>query len=57
MEVKCKKCGYEWKTRSKLINVSCPSCNNKVKLREINNAQDKEAVNSMNAVKGEQDVQ
>jgi len=24
--VKCKNCGYEWTTKSKLKRVSCPSC-------------------------------
>jgi len=28
--VKCPKCGYEWRTRSKLRMVTCPSCNKKV---------------------------
>ena len=28
---KCKKCGYEWKTKSKLMFISCPSCMQKVK--------------------------
>ena len=35
MKVKCKFCGYEWKTKSKMIYVSCPSCLRKVKIREI----------------------
>lgn len=30
-KVKCGKCGHEWKTKSKLILVTCPSCNYKVK--------------------------
>ena len=29
MKVKCKKCEYEWDTKSKLIMVSCPSCGTK----------------------------
>ncbi len=33
--VKCKKCGYEWETSSTMVMVSCPSCGNKVKIREI----------------------
>ena len=32
MKVKCK-CSYEWNTESKLENVSCPSCLQKVKIR------------------------
>ena len=35
--VKCKKCGYGWETNSKMVMVSCPSCGNKVKVREIEN--------------------
>jgi len=34
---KCQKCGYEWETNSEMIKVSCPSCGNKVKIREIEN--------------------
>jgi len=37
IKAKCKKCGYEWETSSELIMVSCPSCGNKVKIREIKN--------------------
>jgi DNA-directed RNA polymerase subunit RPC12/RpoP len=37
MKVKCKRCGYEWETHSEMVLVSCPSCNNKVKIREIEN--------------------
>lgn len=29
IKMKCKYCGYEWNTLSKLIFVSCPSCMNK----------------------------
>ena len=29
--MKCKKCGYEWKTKSTHRFVSCPSCLGKVK--------------------------
>jgi len=28
--IKCQKCGYEWRTRSKLKMVTCPSCNSKI---------------------------
>jgi len=31
MKIKCSHCGYEWDTKSKLKNVSCPSCMKKVK--------------------------
>ncbi len=34
MKVKCK-CGYEWKTKSELEYVSCPSCLQKVRIRVI----------------------
>jgi len=29
--MKCNKCNYEWETKSKLENVSCPNCLSKVK--------------------------
>lgn len=35
IKAQCKKCKYEWETKSEMFNVSCPSCGNKVKLREI----------------------
>ena len=35
IKVKCEKCEYEWETKSKMIKVSCPSCGNKVKIRDI----------------------
>lgn len=35
VELKCNKCGYSWKTKSKLFQVSCPSCGSKIKAREI----------------------
>lgn len=25
-KIKCKHCGYEWKTSSEMVFVSCPSC-------------------------------
>lgn len=36
--IKCKHCGYEWDSNSKLIWVSCPSCMGKTEtgvLKEI----------------------
>lgn len=36
-KAKCQKCKYEWETNSEMIMVSCPSCGNKVKIREIEN--------------------
>ena len=35
MKVKCLKCKYEWNTISEKYLVSCPSCNNKVRIRTI----------------------
>ena len=32
-KAKCQKCKYTWESRSKLMNVSCPSCGIKVKIR------------------------
>ena len=34
VKVKCPKCSHKWDTKSKLINVSCPSCNGKVKVED-----------------------
>lgn len=34
-KVKCSKCGYQWVTLSKMNFVSCPSCLNKVKLKDL----------------------
>ena len=31
-EIKCSKCNYEWKTKSKLLSATCPSCQRKVKI-------------------------
>ena len=33
MKLKCE-CGYEWNTKSKLQNVTCPSCMRKVKVNQ-----------------------
>jgi len=30
MEMKCQRCGYEWETVSKMIFITCPSCQVKV---------------------------
>ena len=35
MRVKCPKCNHEWKTSSKLVMVTCPSCQLKVKVPDI----------------------
>lgn len=32
--LKCPKCGYEWRTKSKNMFVSCPSCLSKVKVKQ-----------------------
>lgn len=34
-EIKCPKCEYEWKSKSKLKMVTCPSCQLKVLRIEI----------------------
>ena len=34
MKAKCNKCDYEWDTQSRLMMVSCPSCGQKVKIRD-----------------------
>lgn len=34
MMLKCEKCGYLWRTKSKLMNVSCPSCLRKVGVKD-----------------------
>ena len=36
MKAKCENpiCKYEWNCESKMIKTSCPSCGNKVKLRD-----------------------
>lgn len=31
-KVKCPNCGYIWKTKSKLLSVTCPSCQLKTKI-------------------------
>lgn len=31
MKVKCPNCEYEWETKSKLIFITCPSCQKKFK--------------------------
>ena len=41
--MKCHKCGYEWKTKSKHVYVTCPSCLAKVKVEQF----------SQNVTKGE----
>jgi DNA-directed RNA polymerase subunit RPC12/RpoP len=33
MEIKCSHCGYEWETKSKLENITCPNCQLKVKMK------------------------
>lgn len=36
VKAKCTNCEYEWNSTSKMFKVSCPSCGNKVKIRELN---------------------
>lgn len=33
--IKCPNCNYEWKTKSKLVKVTCPSCNLKIPNQKI----------------------
>jgi len=35
IQAKCPNCKYEWNSFSKMFKVSCPSCGNKVKIREL----------------------
>ena len=35
VKAKCTKCKYEWESNSKMFKVSCPSCGDKVKIREL----------------------
>ena len=35
MEIKCKRCGYSWNTKSSLYKISCPNCGDKNKNPEI----------------------
>lgn len=49
MKVRCKKCGYRWNTRSKMILVSCSCCGQKVKIKgELNTPDKKEGVDASN---------
>jgi len=36
-KMKCKFCGYEWNTRSKMKMVSCPSCLKKNEIKRGEN--------------------
>ena len=40
MKIKCPKCNYEWNTETKLMQVTCPNCQLKVKLKESKNKVD-----------------
>ena len=33
-KVKCPKCNHEWETKSKLVLVTCPSCQLKVRIKK-----------------------
>jgi DNA-directed RNA polymerase subunit RPC12/RpoP len=35
MKVKCPNCKYEWNTKTKLISITCPSCQLKFKIRDV----------------------
>jgi DNA-directed RNA polymerase subunit RPC12/RpoP len=37
MKMKCPNCKHEWETKSKLIYVTCPSCQLKTKNKEVTN--------------------
>lgn len=39
-QIKCNKCRYEWKTKSKLKHVSCPNCLHKVERFEYEGLDD-----------------
>lgn len=47
MKIRCKKCGYSWDTKSKLIYITCPNCYNKVK----NNSADEKSLNTQTVSK------
>ena len=34
-KAKCIYCDYEWNTESKMINVTCPNCQKKTKIKII----------------------
>jgi len=36
VKAKCLKCEYEWESQSQMIMVSCPSCGNKVRIKDHN---------------------
>jgi len=36
-KVKCLKCNHEWETKSKLVLVTCPSCQLKVRIKKEEN--------------------
>ena len=36
IKAKCLKCEHEWETKSKLVLVTCPSCQLKVRLKKWN---------------------
>jgi len=42
----CTTCTYNWESNSKMFKVSCPSCGNKVKIRELRAAKDVESEKS-----------
>ena len=33
--IKCKRCGYSWRTESRLARVTCPNCQTKVFLFDV----------------------
>ena len=41
-KVKCPKCNHEWETKSKLVLVTCPSCQLKVRIKTEGNEEGKD---------------
>ena len=53
--IKCSKCGYEWKTRTKMLFVVCPKCLRKAEVKnEIKDEVEKEIEDE---VKNEDEVE
>lgn len=44
MKAKCKICGYEWDSDSKLDYITCPNCMRKFKVKEIKQSNLKEMI-------------
>lgn len=35
IQAKCQRCGHEWTTLSDRVYLTCPSCQSKVRIREL----------------------